>query len=101
MSIVEKNTLARLEALGYAVLRGPDIAIGEPGVEHGDPNYRDAVMEGRLRQALFPLNPDLPSEALEDAYRKLIRISDKLREADTHSLSSDTKRPTEGTRIEQ
>ena len=48
MSIVEKTTLARHEALGYAVLRGPDIATGEPGVEHGDPNYRDAVMEGRL-----------------------------------------------------
>ena len=38
-SIVEKTTLARLEALGYAVLRGRDIATGEPGAEHSDPNY--------------------------------------------------------------
>lgn len=30
---------ARLEALGYAVLHGPDIAAGEPG----DPNYHDVV----------------------------------------------------------
>ena len=100
-SIVEEATLAWLEALGYSVLTGPDIAAGEPGAESSDPNYRDVVLDGRLRQALFRLNPDLPSEALEDAYRKLMRISGKLREADTHSFSSDIKRPTEGTRIEQ
>jgi type I restriction enzyme R subunit len=29
------------------------------------------VLAGRLRQALVRLNPELPPEALEDAYRKL------------------------------
>ena len=72
-SVVEDAALAWLEALGYAVLHGPDIAAGEPGAERGDPNYRDVVLEGRLRQALARLNPDLPPEALEDAYRKLTR----------------------------
>ena len=72
-SIVEEAALAWLEALGYSVLHGPEIAVGEPGAERGDPNYRDVVVEGRLRQALFRLNPDLPHEALEDAYRKLMR----------------------------
>ena len=43
------------------------------GAERSDPNYRDVVLEGRLRQALVRLNPDLPAEALEDAYRKLTR----------------------------
>ena len=100
-SIVGEAALACLEALGYTVTHGPDIAVGEPGAERSDPNYRDVVLDGRLRQALFRLNPDLPYEALEDAYRKLMRISCKLRVADTHSFSSDTKRPTEGTRIEQ
>lgn len=47
-SIVEKITLARLGALGYAVLRGPDIATGEPGAERSLPNYRHLVLEGRL-----------------------------------------------------
>jgi type I site-specific restriction-modification system R (restriction) subunit len=37
------------------------------------PNYRDVVLEGSLRQALVHLNPQLPSEALEDAYFKLTR----------------------------
>jgi type I restriction enzyme, R subunit len=72
-SIVEDAALAWLESLGYAVLYGPDIAVGMPGAERSDPNYRDAILEGRLRQALVRLNPDLPSEALEDAFRKLTR----------------------------
>jgi hypothetical protein len=73
-SVVEDAALGWLEALGYAVLHGPDIAVGEPGAERSDPNYRDALLEGRLRQALVHLNPDLPPEALEDAYRKLTRV---------------------------
>ena len=72
-SVVEDAALAWLEALGYAVLHGPDIAAGEPGAERSDPNYRDVVLDGRLREALARLNPDLPPEALEDAYRKLTR----------------------------
>jgi len=72
-SIVEDAALAWLEGLGYAVLHGPDIAVGEPAAERTDPNFRDVILEGRLRQALARLNPALPSEALEDAYRKLTR----------------------------
>ena len=73
-SIVEDAAIAWLEALGYAVLHGPDIAAGEPAAERNDLNYRDVVLDGRLRQALVRLNLDLPNEALEDAYRKLTRI---------------------------
>lgn len=72
-SVVEEASLSWLESLGYAVLHGPDIAVGMPGAERSDPNYRDVVLEGRLRQALVRLNPDLPAEAIEDAYRKLTR----------------------------
>ncbi|MHB8816517.1 MAG: type I restriction endonuclease subunit R [Steroidobacteraceae bacterium] len=73
-SIVEGAALAWLETLGYTVLHGPDIAAGEPGAERSDPNYRDVLLERRLRQALVRLNPDLPPEAVEDAYRKLTRM---------------------------
>ncbi len=73
-SIVEEAALAWLAGLGYQVLHGPDIAFGEPGAERSDPNYRDVILEGRLRQALARLNPGLPSDALEDAYRKLTRL---------------------------
>ena len=44
-SVVEEAALAWLEALGYAVLHGPEIAAGEPGAERSDPNYRDVVLE--------------------------------------------------------
>lgn len=73
-SVVEDATLGWLEALGYAVLHGPDIAVGETGAERSDPNYRDTILERRLRQALVRLNPNLPAEALEDAWRKLTRV---------------------------
>ncbi|MDA8118634.1 MAG: type I restriction endonuclease, partial [Gammaproteobacteria bacterium] len=72
-STVEDATLGWLGALGYAVLHGPDIAAGLPAAERTNPNYRDVILEGRLRQALARLNPGLPAEALEDAYRKLTR----------------------------
>jgi type I restriction enzyme R subunit len=73
-SIVEEAALAWLSSLGYKVLHGPDIAAGEPGAERSDPNYRDVILERRLRHALVRLNRDLPTEALDDAYRKLTRI---------------------------
>jgi type I restriction enzyme R subunit len=73
-TVVEEAALAWLEALGYAVLHGPDIAADAPGAERSDPDYRDVLLERRLRQALVRLNPDLPPDALEDAYRKLTRV---------------------------
>ena len=72
-SIVEDAALAWLEALGYTVLHGPEISVGMLAAERNDANYRDVVLDQRLRQALFRLNSDLPHEALEDAYRKLMR----------------------------
>jgi len=72
-SVVEDAALAWLGGLGYTVVHGPEIAVGEPGAERSDPAYRDVILERRLRQGLVQLNPDLPPEALEDAYRKLTR----------------------------
>jgi type I restriction enzyme R subunit len=72
-SVVEDAALAWLDGLGYAILHGPEIAIGMPGAERTDPGYRDVVLERRVRQALVRLNPDLPPEALDDAFRKLMR----------------------------
>lgn len=73
-SIVEDAALAWLQASGYSVLHGPEIAVGELAAERVDPNYRDVALEYRLRQALVQLNPELSAEAIEDAYRKLTGI---------------------------
>ncbi|MFZ2955431.1 MAG: type I restriction endonuclease subunit R [Candidatus Ozemobacteraceae bacterium] len=72
-SIVEEAALTWFEELGYEVLSGPDIAVDTPNAERTDPNYRDVIIEQRLRNALTRINPDLPAEAIEDAYRKLTR----------------------------
>ena len=72
-SVVEDAALEWLKALDYEILHGPDIAYGQPAAERNDPGYRDTILDTRLRQALARLNPGLPPEALDDAYRKLTR----------------------------
>ncbi len=70
--VVEQATLGWFEALGYVVLHGPDIGPGEPQAERS--GYSDVVLEGRLRGALARLNPDLPNDALDEAFRQIIRL---------------------------
>jgi len=70
-SDVEKAALDWLESIGWRVAHGPDIAPDTPATERTD--YGKVVLAGRLRGALARLNPDLPADALEDAFRKLTR----------------------------
>ncbi|HOI73548.1 MAG TPA: type I restriction endonuclease subunit R [Syntrophales bacterium] len=70
-SVVEEAALAWLEGVGWTVRHGVGIAPGEPGAERSD--YGQVVLEGRLRDALARLNPELPTETLEDAFRRLTR----------------------------
>ncbi len=70
-STVEEAALAWLESLGWAIKHGPEIAPGELFAERQD--YGRVVLEGRLRDTLARLNPTLPPEALDDAFRRLTR----------------------------
>jgi type I restriction enzyme R subunit len=70
-STVEDAALAWLQAAGWRVAHGPDIAPDMPAAERRD--YGEVVLAQRLRDALARLNPLLPAEALEDAFRKLAR----------------------------
>ena len=74
-STVEEAALAVLGRLGWAVLHGPEIAVGTAAAERSDPAYRDVVLERRLRAALARLNPGLPAAAVDDAFRKLTRVA--------------------------
>ena len=65
-SDVEQAALAWLENAGWRVAHGPDIAPDMPAAERR--NYDEVVLAQRVR-----LNPGLPTEALEDAFRKLTR----------------------------
>jgi type I restriction enzyme R subunit len=70
-SIVEQAALAWFESLGWAVRHGLEIAPGEPAAERKD--YAQVILERRFRDALARLNPALPAEAIEDAFRRLTR----------------------------
>jgi type I restriction enzyme R subunit len=69
-STVESAALAWLSELGWQVKHGPEIAPEGLFAERQD--YGQVVLEQRLRDALARLNPDLPPEALQDAFRKLV-----------------------------
>lgn len=58
---VEQIALGQLRDLGWDTAYGPDI----------ERDYSQVILEDRLRNALANLNPDLPNEALESAFRKL------------------------------
>ena len=68
---VEAAALDWLRDIGWQVVHGPDIAPDAPASERND--YGQVVLERRLRDALGELNPGLPVEALDDAFRKLTR----------------------------
>ena len=68
-STVEEALLEWAGGLEYAVLNGPDIAPGEPAEERA--SYADVLLVGRLKAALAKLNPKIPAEALDDAFRKV------------------------------
>ncbi|MGH7563296.1 MAG: type I restriction endonuclease subunit R, partial [Gemmatimonadota bacterium] len=78
-SVVEEAALAWLEELGYAVRHGPEIAPGELFAERSD--YGQVILDQRLRDALLGLNPTLPTEAVEDAFRKIVRLDGATLEA--------------------
>ncbi len=70
-SVVEQAALAWFKSARWSVKNGVEIAPGEPAAERDD--YSQVVLARRLRDALARLNPTLPAEALEDAFRKLTR----------------------------
>ena len=83
-SVVEDAALAWLETLGWSIRHGPDIAPGELAGERRD--YGQVVLDERLRQALARLNPGLPPEALDDAFRRLTRTEGATLEARNRAL---------------
>ena len=63
---VEAVAFGWLDSIGWAVAHGPNIAPDTPAAERAD--YGAVVLNGRLRSALARLDPNLPADALEDAF---------------------------------
>ena len=71
-SVIEDATLEWFAELGYAIGHGPHIAPGEPAAERV--SFADVVLAGRLRDAIWRLNPAIPEEARDEALRKVLRV---------------------------
>ena len=71
-SHVEAAALEWFGELGYAVGHGPHLAPGEPPAERD--SFGDVVLVGRLRAAIARLNPSIPADAQEEAFRKVLRV---------------------------
>lgn len=69
-SQLEEATLEWFEELGYEVVFAPDIAPDGEYPERED--YGDVILAERLRGSLARINPDLPNEAIEDAFRQVM-----------------------------
>jgi type I restriction enzyme, R subunit len=83
-SVVEQAALAWLESLGYTIKHGLEIAPGELFTERSD--YAQVVLEQRLHDALMRFNPQLPTEAISDAFRKLTRPEGPTLEARNRAI---------------
>jgi type I restriction enzyme R subunit len=70
-SVVEDAALSWFGELGYSILSGPEIAPGELLAERDD--FSDVILTKRLRETLYSLNLNLPTEAIDDALRKITR----------------------------
>ncbi|HON93910.1 MAG TPA: type I restriction endonuclease subunit R [Sedimentisphaerales bacterium] len=83
-SVIEQAALAWLESLGYLIISGLEIAPGEAMAERDD--YGQVCLSRRLRQALQRLNPQVPSDAIEEAFRKLTRPDSPSLVANNHVI---------------
>jgi type I restriction enzyme R subunit len=69
---LEEAILELLDELNWKVEQGPE--IGPEGARPEREDYRQVVLTKRLRATLQRLNPGLPTEALEDAERRVVNL---------------------------
>lgn len=68
---VEEAALSWFKKLNYAVAHAPHLAPGEIAAERN--SFTDVALVGRLRNAIARLNSAIPSDAREEALRKVLR----------------------------
>jgi type I restriction enzyme R subunit len=77
---LETAVLDFLGDMGWLIRHGPDIAPGELAAERDD--YREVVLVGRLREAVADLNPHLPSDAVADVVKTVLRPESQVAESE-------------------
>jgi len=70
-SEVEEAALSWFAQLGYDLAHGEDVVRDGPHAERE--SFGDVLLVQRLRDAIDRLNPTIPDEAREDAFRRVVR----------------------------
>src|SRR5574344_2071878 len=68
-SALETLTINLLQTMGYEYKNGLDLS--PDGIMPERKSYSDVILDDRLRSMLYQINPKMPKEAIEDAFRKL------------------------------
>ncbi|RDY70871.1 type I restriction endonuclease subunit R [Halobacillus trueperi] len=76
--MLEEAAIEILHELRYEYVYAPEISCDGPSPERND--YKGVILEQRVKDALFKINKDLPEEALEEAYRKIISFNSPVLE---------------------
>ncbi|HIQ05877.1 MAG TPA: type I restriction endonuclease subunit R [Anaerolineae bacterium] len=71
-SAIEQMALQELQALGWQVAFGPDIAPDGDRPERIA--YHEVALKERLRDALVRINPEMPDAAIEEAMRQVLTL---------------------------
>lgn len=77
-SMLEESVLELLQTMGYQYAFGPDISPGGDKQERKD--YKEVILQGRVKDALRRINKHLPEEALEEAFRQIITFNSPMLE---------------------
>lgn len=68
-TLAEQPVIEWLKKMGYEYVFGPDIAPGGSFMERGD--YRQPVLEERLKRSLKRINPDIPDNVLSQVFNQV------------------------------
>ncbi|HOH97179.1 MAG TPA: type I restriction endonuclease subunit R [Candidatus Cloacimonadota bacterium] len=83
-SVIEQAALAWLDNIQYSIVFSLDIA--PEGVSSERENYGQVVLFNRLQQSLITLNPKIPSDAIEEATRKLTKLDSPSLVTNNHTF---------------
>ncbi|MCT4662955.1 MAG: type I restriction endonuclease subunit R [Tissierellales bacterium] len=82
--LLEEAAIEILKGLGYEYVFAPDISFDGQYPERKD--YKEVILEQRIKDGLFKTNRDLPSEAIDEAYRQLITFNSPMMEENNRSF---------------
>lgn len=75
---LEEAAIEILQDLGYNHIFAPDISCDGEYPERKD--YKEVILHQRVKDSLFRINKELPSEALYEAYRQIITFNSPMLE---------------------